>query len=209
MVAITADKMLQQVFKLFYLSGIWHSDGESDYRIIFKNCSYSLFAASAPIFFVIHIFRCADRNESINSAQIAIIMSVVYVKFLYLLCKKQEILAFLNDPIVVHSNKYREEYDHANRKIEKLMKFLHPYCVAIIITAVLLIVINLPMFSAGKGLPFFINFTWNVSEIFYWLAYFIISLSIVFYVTVNFISVLIWYIMLNYSIAYELLGKKI
>ncbi|XP_037035698.1 odorant receptor 94b-like [Bradysia coprophila] len=209
MATIEADKMLQQISKIFYLSGIWQSDGESKYRKISKKCFYSLFAAWIPIFFAINAFRCVDRNESVHSAQIAVLTAVEYVKFLYLMYKKQEILSFLNDPIFVHSIQNREEYELANRKIEKLMKFLRPYCLAIFITVFLVIVIKLPIFSADKGLPFFISFTWNVSEIFYWLAYLIISLSIVLSAVINFITVLVWYIMLNYSIEYELLGNKL
>ncbi|XP_037039734.1 odorant receptor 94b-like [Bradysia coprophila] len=209
MVTIEGDEMLQQIIQIFYLSGIWQSDEESNYRKIVKRLFYTCFGAWLPSFFAINAFRCVDRNESIFSMQAAILISVVYMKFLNLLFKKEEILAFLNDPIVVHSNVNRAEYDQVNRNITKFTKFVRPYCLAIFITAVLVIVTKLPIFSADKGLPFFISFTWNVSEIVYWLAYLFLSLSTVLYCVINLINVLVWYIMLNYSIEYELLGNKL
>ncbi|XP_037028720.1 odorant receptor 94a-like [Bradysia coprophila] len=209
MVTFEANKMMQQILRVFYLSGIWQSDKESNYRRMFKKFFYSFFGAWLPIFFATNAFRCVDRNESIHSAHIAVITVVVYMKCLYLLFKKQEILAFLNDPIIVHLNENREEYEQANRKIKKLMKFVRPYCLVIFITDVLLIVTKLPIFSADKGLPFFISFTWNVSEIVYWLTYLFVSLSIVLYCVINFMTLLVWYIMLNYSVEYELLGNKL
>ncbi|XP_037044202.1 uncharacterized protein LOC119080059 [Bradysia coprophila] len=209
MYSIQGGKTLQQILKLFYLSGIWQSNEESKYRRISKRLFYTFFAAFCPSFFATNSFLCADRNEMIFSTQAVILASVIYVKSLYLLFKKPEILAFLYDPIVVHSIETREEYERMSKKIKKFMTFVRPYFLAICLTAASLIIIELPIFSADKGLPFFISFTWNDSEVVYWLAYLFLSLSTVLYCVINFSNAIIWYIMLNYSVEYQLLGNRL
>nr|QGW45384.1 odorant receptor 11 [Bradysia odoriphaga] len=209
MFTIPADETYQQIIKIFYLIGIWQRDEESNYRKIGKKIFFTFFGSLLPIFFATNVFLCDDRNESIFSVHIGIITAVMYVKFLYLLFKKHEILAFLNDPIVVHSIENREEYEQTNEKIKKFIRFVQVYLLAILITTALVVLIELPVFSTDKGLPFFISFTWNKSEIVYWLAYLFLSLSMVLYSVINFMTVFVWYIMLNYFIEYELLGNKL
>ncbi|XP_037033998.1 odorant receptor 94a-like [Bradysia coprophila] len=208
MFTIQVDKTYQQIMKLFCRMGIWQSDDESHFRRIGKKLSYTFFSALFPIFFASNAFLCTDRSESILSVLVAIITSVIYVKFLYLLYKKPEILAFLSDQTVVHSIENHEEYDRMNEKIKKFIGFVRPYCVAVFATVPLLLVWKLPMFSADKTLPYFISFSWNDSEIIYWLAYMFLSLQTPLYVIANLFTPLVWYIMLNYSIEYELLGNK-
>ncbi|XP_037049666.1 odorant receptor 94b-like [Bradysia coprophila] len=184
MYSIQVDRTFQQIIKIFYQIGIWQNDEESNFRKTGKKLFYTFF-------------------------EVVCINAVVYVKFLYLLFKKHEILAFLNDQFVVHAIENRQEYEQTNEKLKKFVKFIRPYYLALFITVVLLIVTKLPIFSADRGLPFFISFSWNDSEIVYWLAYLFVSLSTLLYDIINLITILIWYMMLNYSIEYELLGNKL
>ncbi|XP_037034389.1 odorant receptor 30a-like [Bradysia coprophila] len=209
MFTIPADETYQRIIKIFYHLGIWQLDDESEYRRIGKRLFYTFFGALLPIFFGANAHLCNDRNESIFSAEAAIINSVIYMKFLYLLFKKPEILAFLYDQTVVHSIENRDEYEQASKKIDKFISFVRPYCSAFFITAPLLIVSKLPIFSSDGGLPVFISLSWNDSEIVFWLAYLFVSLSTLLYVVAYLFTPLIWYMMLNYSIEYELLGNKL
>lgn len=207
MFAIEVDKTIRYFINVFYRVGIWSSDDESSFRKFGKKFVYIVFGALFPIFFATNSFLCSDRNESIYSVLTALEAAIQYVKLLYLLFKKDEILALVNnkiDPIENHS-----DYDKNNKKLKKFMRFARPYCISIYITVALLIVIKLPVFSSDKGLPFFISFTWNDSAIIYWLAFSYMLLSTPLCATVNLSTPLIWYIMLNCSIKYELLGIKL
>lgn len=207
MFTIQVDETFQQIISKFYQIGIWQSDDESNIRKTGKKWFYTCFGSLYPIFILTNAFLCADRDESMFSVQLAIITAIVYVKFLYLLFKNQDILAFLNDPPVVHSN--REEYEKASKMMKRFLKFVRPYIWMIFLTVILLIVIRLPILSADKGLPLYISFSWNDSEIIYWLAYSFLSLSSFLYFISNLVTPLIWYIMLRYSIEYGLLGNRL
>ncbi|XP_037034325.1 putative odorant receptor 71a [Bradysia coprophila] len=209
MFTIQVEKTIQLIKQIFYLMGIWQRDEESNYRKMGKKLFYSFLGTFYPIFFTANAFLCDNLVEAVFSVQISITATIGYVKILYVLFEKHEILAFLRDPIVVHSIENREEYEETVKKIKKFMNFVRLYCLAIFATAPVLIVIALPIFSSDRGLPLFISFSWNHSEIIYWFAYLFVSLSCFLYVIMNLMTILIWYIMLNYSIEYELLGNKL
>lgn len=208
MYSIQLGRTLRQIIYIFYQLGIWQSDEESNFRKIGKKIFYNIFGVLSPMFLATNVVLCYDRNEAIYSAQSTIMASVLYVKLLYLLHKAQEIRQFLNDSIVVHSIENREEYEQTHKSIEKFNGYVRSYFWMLFATAILLIVIKLPIFSTDGGLPGFISFSWNDSEIIYWVAYFLMTLSLLMYIVSNFLTVLIGYIMLNFAIEYKLLGNK-
>lgn len=209
MYTIHVDKTLQLFIEIFHNVGIWQSDSESYSRKAVKKSFFVICSAFLPLFFATNIFLCHSWNDSIFSAQAFIQTAVIYVKLQYLLFKKQEILAFLFDSSVSYQSGNVNVCEHANGKLKKLTKFIRPYFLTISITAVSVIIINLPILSAKRRLPFFISYTWNDSEIGYWSIYLLVSLSMLVLMIGNLITTLIWYIMLKYSIEYELLGHNI
>ncbi len=208
MYKIELKQTLCRIVEIFYFFGIWQTDEESTIRKAGKKFCYAFVLFLFPIFFATNAILCTDRNESIFSVQLTVLSTVLYVKFLYLVSKKKEILEFLNDKIVYQAMEECQEFGHYNKTIETFLKFIHFYVFMIIFSALLVIGIKLPMWSADKYLPLFITFSWNNSEIIYWLAFVFVSLSMVFFSVVNLLTVVIWYIMLNYSIEYQRLGIK-
>lgn len=167
MFTVPVDGILQQFIKMFYQMGIWQSDEESNYRKIGKKCFYIFIGALMPIFFATNAFLCDDHNETVFLVQAVVLLAVVYVKFLYLLFKKREILAFLYDAIGVHSIRKWDKNVGTSKKSKNFITFVRAYCLAFLIIYPLIIVSKLPIFSTDKGLPFFISFSWNDSETVY------------------------------------------
>lgn len=198
-----------QIIKMFHSVGLWQYDEESTYRKMGKKFFSAVSIATLLIFLASNSILCDDKHESIYSAQITLAVVVVFVKCLHLIRRKQEILDILIDSTIYHSTEDREEYDQLNKKMDRLMKFVRVFVAMIYVTVVLVIVIKLPFLSIGaKGLPGFISFSWQKSEIIFWLAFVCLSLSIPVCAFIHTFAGLIWYIMMNYSIAYELLGIK-
>lgn len=127
MFVIQVDKTIFQIIKIFHRIGMWQSDDEPTYRKIGNQLFYTFFGTLFPIFFINNAILFDDWNESIFSIEAAIIASVVYLKLLYLLFKKQDILEFLNDRIVTHTHSIEngEDYAETNKKIEKIIKFVY------------------------------------------------------------------------------------
>ncbi len=209
MYKIELNQTLCRIVEIFYYMGIWDKDNKPTFPKFLKNFFQALIIALFAIFLATNALLCDDKNESIFVGQVVVLTTVILVKCLYLILKKQDILAFLYDPIMSHSTEDRKQHNQSHQKIDKFMKFTHFYLFMLIVPLILTIGIKLPIISSDKGLPMFISFSWNNSEIIYWLAFVFVSLSMVLCVTINLLSILIWYIMLNYSIEYEHLGSKI
>lgn len=203
MYKIEVNQTLCRIIEMFYRFGMWQNDDEYAFLKIGKKLFYILFWLLFLIFILTNAFLCDDMNESIFLVEIVIMGVVMHVKLMYLLFKKEKILEFLYDPIVAHSTQDRLEWS----KIKKFMKFTRIYFLTLAITYVANIAVQLPAFSNNNKLPFFVSFPWQ-SEIIYWMAYAFVTLVFAYGIIINSITVLIWYIMLGYSIEYEALGDK-
>lgn len=203
------NQTLCQIIQLFYFFGIWQRDDESKCRKMAKKILYLLFSATFPIFSAVNALFCCNKQEAIFSVQVVISTSVLFLKSAYLVFEKDKILQYLNDMITCPSVNDQQDHQSINEKIMKFTKFIRVYLKALFTTVLILIGIKLPIISADKTLPLFISFSWNDSEVAYWFAFVLVSLSLISSLIANFLSVLIWFIMLNYSVEYQMLGGKL
>lgn len=206
MYKIEVNQTVCLIVKLLYYLGIWQDEEEPAFRRIAKKAFYILYPVLFFIFLAIDAFfsySSGNKNESIFVVQL-----VMTVKIMYLLFKKEELLAFLFDPIVAHSTEDRMEWQQINNKMTKFTKFINAYLFMILITQICNIVFSLPIIYGDKMLPLCISFPGQFPEIIYWILYAFISTALLCCSATNLITVLIWYIMLSYSIEYEVLGNQ-
>lgn len=194
----------------FYEFGLWHNEEKSTFR---KN-GRRLFYLLNMILFQILLVTCAcfsdDKSESVFLVQVEISAIVMAVKLIYLLWKKDTILEMLSTTMVAHSISDHVLFMQVNKKITKFMKFVHVYLVMIAVIVFILIISPLPIFSVEKKLPLSIPFSLDCkySEIIYWLTYAFLTFQICLIAVVNLLTVIIWYVMLNCSIKYQILGNQ-
>ncbi|XP_037050332.1 odorant receptor 94b-like [Bradysia coprophila] len=207
MYTITIDKTFEFFMKIYYTTGIWPRKDESLLRQSAKRLFYASFGVFFPIIFVLNSIFCEDPDESLFSVQMAIIVSIFYLRFLYALFTKSSILEFLAQ--LDHYIESRKEYEQINQKTNKFITFVRSYVAMLWLTAFVLIISRLPLFSSDRGLPYFISFSWNDSEIIYWLAFLFMTLEIcVFSISATF-TPFCWYLLLNFSIKYDMLGNSL
>lgn len=208
MFKIEVNATICLIVKLFYDFGFWQKDEESSFRKRGKKCSYIFCNTLFIIFLATSAFLCDDKSQSIYLVQLAVLDVVLHVKLLYLLFKKEDVLTFLFDPIVAHSTEDRKEWEQIDKKLKKFMKFLHVYIFMIVCGYVTAIFLSLPSLASDKLLPMFISHSRELSGIVYWMSYVFVALGIACCALFNLMTVLIWYIMLSYSIAYQVLGNR-
>lgn len=208
---VDGSQTVDKIFKLFFFFGIWQHDNEECLRKAGKKCFYLLFFPLYPIFLVVHATLCEEKNEIIYSLESSLLTAVIYLKLWYLLFKKEEICAFLCKPTVLEWTHDEEILKTVNGKIEKFTKFLRAYDAMIFVSISLsIIVARLPPLTTGKErLPMFLRFLWEDSEVIYWTLYVFLSLSVMLCFLVNHFVLLLWYIMLNYSLECQLLGNEL
>lgn len=197
-----------RIVKLFYQLRVWQDEKESASR------KTKLFYLFLYFLFQVSIATCAflsDDNSERTFLVVALVLSVVMlIKLTYTLLRKDEIFGFLYNPIFDKSTKDRNELK-LSLKITNFIRFVRAFLFIISVGCVFVNVSCLPIFSSEKRLPLFIRFTLTCkySSIIYWLLYAFIAFIALFSLFSTLLSVLIWYVMFNYSIEYEVLGNKL
>lgn len=220
MLKVEANQTLCRIIKMFHLIGIWRKDEEKSASyttdVVVRKLLYVLYYILFQIFLVTCALLSDSSTEKIFLTSIEIILSVVTIKLGHLLWNKDKIQAFLFDPIVAHSTDSDADnaaFELVDKGIKKIMKFVHWYLLMMGITFVFYILSVMPMLSSNEDerkLPFFISFTLvgKYSEFIYWIAYAFVISEIFFGFTCSLINVIIWYILFNYSLEYQLLGNE-
>lgn len=192
-----------QIVKLLYRIGMWRDGEESSIRKMARKLFFLLYFTMFLLFLALCAYLTDDSKEFIFLVQLVIIIAVITIKLVYLLWKKDEVLAYLYEGC--------RELNNDNDKMKKFMKFVNAYIFMLAVAFVFYNTSCLPMFSQDKKLPFFIRFTLTgkYSEILYCLAYVFVGSGIFLCNVFNFITSFIWYTMLNFAIEYEELGNKL
>lgn len=209
MYTVEVNRTARQMVRILNFFGIWEADNHHALFTAVKQFCLSVLYILYPIFLASNAFLCEDRIESIYSAQVSLSTSLMCLKCLYMIYGKREMMSFLYDRSICHTTEDQEEFDLINHKLERFMKFIRVYITAVATTSFLGIIVKLPFLSFGeKQLPMFISLSWNDSEIVYWVAYGWLSFIMTLSIAVVMFHILLWYIMLNCSIAYQSLGNK-
>lgn len=210
MYKIKAHSIISHVITVLQIFGMWHRNDESVYsrtskKIINLTILVSLFASLAS-----GAFLSEDMNESIYLSAATVASALMVVKLCYVLSKQKEVSEFLNE-ICVHSITDMKEFDEINLKLNNFAKFGYVNIFSMSIAILLFIILSLPVFASEIRLPLNVGFPldWKTSLLSYWLAHSFVITAVVLAMVVTFFTVIYWYIMLNCSIKYEILGNKL
>lgn len=200
---------IRQILKIFERVGIWQNDTEPANRKAVKKFFYSTSFALLPIFLATYSFLSDDQTESIFLVVLAILAAIIFLKCLYLF-QKNDVLAFLYDPILCHATDDREEYNRFNQMNKNFMKFVHVFVTSIMTTQAIniLYAIFTSTTTNEKTLPLFISFRWNDADIIFSLSFAFISLSITLSNLIGLFTAILWYVLFRHSLGFQLLGSK-
>lgn len=188
---------------------MWHRGNKATVTETGVKFFYSIYYLVFPISLVGGAVSVTNRDESLFLIEAAIISSVELFKLLYIIWKKDEILDVLNR-IGVYSMEEKEEFTLANDKLNRLMKFTSMFLSSAYFCG-LCVVLVFPFLGSERSLFFNIAFPldWKTNEFSYWIAFgFIFTETILTAISMLF-SVIIWYLMVNCALRYEILGHQI
>ena len=136
----------------------------------------------------------------------------IMIKLIFVLWKNEEILAFLYDPVDGHSEKFLDSnFEQGNQKMETFIKYVQIFIFMVVFGTMFICLSCLPIFSSGRKLPLFVEYSVNgkYSDILYYVTFAFAVSGLFIAGLFNLSTVLIWYIIIQYSIAYEILGNQI
>lgn len=122
MYTIQVHRRINNVMKLFQRVGVWHSGDQATAKETKIKLFYSIHLLLFFISLIVGAFSCDNRDESIYLTVSAVIMSVLCLRLLYIVWKKNEIVELL-DQIGVHSIEDQEKFTIVNEKLETFTKF--------------------------------------------------------------------------------------
>lgn len=206
MYCVELHKRIKQIITYFQYFAIWVEDGASLRRKVIAILQF-LFYTTTPIALASGAIQTDDKLDSVFLASAAIIVSVQVVRLFYIIWKKTEILDFLHQ-CCSHVVENHDEFLTVNKKVNILMKISTFMVLEIAFTVCS--VYSYDAVLQEKTLPFHIGFPldWKNSEFGYWIAFIYLVIQSTYSCVFVSLNVIIWYIMLNFAIQYELLGNQ-
>lgn len=209
MYRVDLHKRINQITSVFYWFGLWHQEDESNVRQTKIQIFYFIYYLLIPVSLLSGAVSNDNLVESIFLGEAAIISLVVLFKMFYIIWKKKEIIELLHE-IGVHSIKCYSDATLVNRKLKTFMNFVTAlYCY--IYFASFLSAVVIPFIGCEKRLVLDIGFPFDYknNEIAYWIAFSFMCTEIGIQCVVFLFSIVTWYIMINCSIRYEILGNQL
>lgn len=186
--------------------GMWR-ENETFPRKLLRICTHSLLSLSYSVSLIVGAVQSDDKKETIYLGVCGLTAGVNTIKLTYILWKTEEIFGFLSK-IAEYSIEDVEEFDKISNRLRKFINFVVIFLFNLFSGAAFLFIF--PIFSSEIVLPFNVAFPldWRKGGFTYWIAYFyVMSVSIHAIFAAVFI-VIVWYLMLNSSLQYQLLGNQ-
>lgn len=181
----------------------------SDKNICSNKVKVSLlfFFASLPVSLAVGALTSKNNEESIYLASIAIINIVQFIRLCCIIWRRNEIFTLILDAGCYSVAK--EDFSQIDKRLKKFMKFVKYLILMIFITVCFIFVFE--AVSGEKTLPVNIAFPldWKNSEIGYWMAYIYLLIQCIFTSVIFLLNAVIWYLMLSFTIHYEILGNQL
>lgn len=153
---------------------------------------------------------CETVTESIFLVVMTIITALATTRLFYFIVNQDKILKLIREIGVHRINDTEEEFHRMDGIVNVFVRFASYYLVMSFSTIVIMVTINLPIFSMEKRFPFnvFIPLDWSSNETYYWIIYIFVSYNAFMSVACILFNVIIWYLMLALALEYDILGNE-
>ncbi|XP_037042354.1 odorant receptor 94b-like [Bradysia coprophila] len=189
--------------------GIWYRGDKPTVKDLRKKVFFSIYYSFFVISVSVGVIKSENPDQRIFLADIAIGAVVVVVKFWMLVWKQNEILTLLNR-VCVFSIRYDDDYNRFNYRLTGFMKFVFVFAI-ITMVAGSLVSVGLSVIGSDKTLFLEIGFPldYKNSDIAFCMATVFLFTEVFLSLIALFFSIMIWYLLFNCSLRYEVLGSEL
>lgn len=209
MFEIQVQKVINLLISLFYRIGLWQRGDEATAWGTRLKIFYSIYYSLFPISLMAGALSSDNKDEFVFAVEVSLISTVLLVKILYIIWRKQQILDILCE-ICVFSVQDEDEFKLANDKMKRFVKIINFFCFLVILNLIGATFV-IPFISSEKS--FFFNFgfpfDWKNNEIAYWVVFTFNCTELILTACVCFFAAFIWYLIVNCALRYEILGCQI
>lgn len=150
-----------------------------------------------------------DFGDSVFLLTLGMVVAVLEFKGFYIFFKQNEILTLLNDTCI----QFVPNNEQLLHSVNKTLNIFKKCCVIFIVLSIgltlIIMILSSPLIS--QKLPFDIWFPldYKRSRTAHWMAHCFVFINELFVILVSLLSSILWYVMLNCSIKYEILGYRL
>lgn len=209
MFKIETNKRINEIITFFHRSGLWQKENVKVFRKVGSKLFYLFFS----IFLIVAMFYGAilsdEWSDKIFLTSVALAGVVHLVKVIYLLWKKEQILAFIHE-MTSHSIEDHNKFIDIKKKLKKFIDCVLIFVAGLFTGYACVFILSLPVFSSEKLLAVGIWFPldWKNSNIAFWLANGTLYIFCLVTLLSALLSIIVWYLMLNCSIKYDMLAHQ-
>lgn len=204
MYKIETPSTINRIVALYYGLRVWNRNEDTfilaTLLTLFQAIFFVLFVTSV----IVGAAIAPDMQEVVFLTDFAILTGTHTVRLLYIVWKKEEIRQFIEE-IGTHCTDDVGEFVRVKSKISALMKFAEIFVLAC--SADVSLIIVHPIFSSSEIIN--IALPWKKSRLVFWIKHIIVSVGCVYSIIWFLFSVIIWFIMLNCSLKYQMLGDQL
>lgn len=198
---------VKQVIAVFHALKLWTvKEDAAVYETALKFFHFIYFV-SFVLSIVVRTVLTDDKDDRVIMTAAAIIAVVHICRLWYTISKKNEILALIWQ-LGAHSTNDREMFHQIMNKLNNWMNFAR-FIISMCTSGVVLLCI-FPLLSSEKIVLFNIAFpTDREQRTAFWIAHSFNVVGSSYAVLCFFVSVIVWYLMINGAVKYQLLGDQL
>lgn len=204
--SIQINSIIERMISFFYCIRFWHRGDVATVRELRIKWFYCIYHFLFVVSLVMGAIQSDNKDDCIFLAETAVTAAVLLLKLWVLIWKQKQILDLFNR-ICIFSVRSQADFVCFNDKLQKFMKFVKVFVICVFVGVFLAII--LPFLGSEKILFLKIAFPldWKNNKFAFHLANAFVITEILLTLTAFFFSVMIWYLMLNCSVRYEVLGN--
>lgn len=200
---VEIPKIINQIIAVFYELRLWNKEASTTFWERGMAFFHFIFYLSFVISFAVEAFI---HNADIIFLTVAFLISGLHmIRLCYIISKMKKILSLINQ-LGTHCTNDLEKSIKVKNKLETFIKFTKCFMSACCFEGVLLSIF--PIVSKKKILMD-LGFLWETNRIGFWLTNFYNFLGVSYSVLIFFLAIIIWYLMMNGAISYEILGNQL
>lgn len=210
-IQIEIHPLIRQIIRVYYKFGVWQNADVNLFRKIVRMMVFLLGSIGFVAALIGGSLVAEDYNESLYLLTAGIIVAVLIFKTYLNYSKGNQILTVLH-AICLHSVPNSEQLQYqVYLKLNNFKKFAVLYLGIILVILFTFFILYSPILTSERKLPFNIwfPFDWKRYALAHWMAYSYIIFSLTFNSFICLLTLIIWYIMLNCSIKYQILGQRL
>lgn len=195
---------INQIIVVFYELGLWDTQQKTVFCTTAVKMIHVAYYISCVTSIAVKALITNDPDDSVFLTALAVLATVHIFRMVYIILKKSETIELVHE-IGTHSTNSIEEFIQVDNKIKKFMKFAKAFILACFCEVSMIII-----FPAISNEQAIINvaFPLRNSRMTFWVKQVFVLIGALYSVVCVFLSIIIWFLLLNGAIKYEMLGSK-